>query len=85
MAEQLIGQVTHYFNKIGVAVVLVAKGELAVGDMIKFKNADQEFQQIVGSLEVDKQPVGKIGEGEEAGLKVDELVKQGWQVYKVVE
>ena len=85
MADDSIGQVTHYFNKIGVAVVLVTKGELAVGDTVKFANAEKEFQQVVGSLEIDKQPVGKIGEGEEAGMKVDEPVKEGWQIFKVEE
>lgn len=85
MPEELIGTVTHYFNKIGVAVVMVNKGELAVGDTAQFKHNDKEFQQVVGSLEIDRQPVGRIGEGEEAGMKVDEPVKEGWELYKVTE
>lgn len=83
MPEQLIGEITHYFDKIGVAVVKLSKGELAVGDTVKFKHGEKEFQQLVGSLEVEKQPVGKLKVGEEAGLKVNEPVKEGWQVYKL--
>ena len=85
MSEELIGKVTHFFNKISVAVIRVDKGELAVGDTVKFKHGEDEFQQLIGSLEVDKEPVGKLGKGEEAGTKVDEPVKEGWEVYKVVE
>lgn len=85
MPEQLIGEITHYFDKLGVAVVKLDKGTLSVGDMVKFKHGEKEFQQLIGSLEIDRQPVGKIKSGEEAGLKTDEPVKQGWQVYKVTE
>lgn len=85
MSEELIGKVTHYFDKIGVAVVKAEKGVLAVGDTVKFQHADKAFQQVVGSLEVDKIAVGKIKTGEEAGMKVDEPVKEGWEVYKIIE
>ena len=85
MADKLIGEVTHYYNKIGVAVIRIDNGKLAVGEQIKFKHGDKEFQQMVASLEIDRQPVGKIDKGEEAGLKVDEPVKEGWKVLKVSE
>jgi len=85
MPEELIGKVTHYFDRISVAVISLEKGELAVGDTVKFKQGEKEFQQLVGSLEVDKQPVGRMSQGEEAGTKVDEPVNEGWEVYKVVE
>ena len=85
MTEELIGKVTHYFDKIGVAVVKAEKAALAVGDIVKFQHADKAFQQMVGSLEVDKISVGKIKIGQEAGMKVDEPVKEGWEVYKIVE
>lgn len=83
MAEKLIGKVAHYFNKIGVAVVKVEKGTLAVGDTVHFKHGDRDFEQTVDSLQIDKEPVEKISAGEEAGLKVDEQVKEGDEMYKV--
>ena len=82
MAEKLIGKVTHYFNNIGVAVVKAEKSSLAVGDKVKFRHGEHEFEQAVDSLQVDKEPVKKIKKGEEAGLKVAEPVKEGWEVYK---
>lgn len=85
MPDKLIGKVTHYFDKIGVAVVKAENEGVAVGDSVKFKHGDKEFAQMIGSLEVDKISVGKIVAGQEAGLKVDEEVKEGWEVYKIVE
>ncbi len=85
MPEELIGKVTHYFNKIGVAVVKAEKGELAVGDTIHFKHGERDFEQQIVSMQVDKEPVEKIKKGEEAGMKVDEPVKEGDEVYKVTE
>ena len=34
MAEQLIGKVTHYFNKPQVAAIEITEGQLNVGDTI---------------------------------------------------
>lgn len=81
MDQLIIGQVTHYFAKIGVAVVKADKSGLKVGDRVKFAHAGKNFTQVVGSLQVNNQPVGSIKVGEEAGLKTDEPVKEGWLVY----
>ena len=79
---QKIGQVTHFYNKLGVAVVLLDKGTLSVGDAVSFKHGEHEFDQQVDSLQVDHAEVPSIKAGEEAGLKVNEPVKEGWGVYK---
>lgn len=77
-----IGTVTHFYNKIGVAVVAPDKGSLSVGDRVRFKHGTHEFDQTVESLQIDQQPVSMVKKGEEAGLKVDQPVKEGWEVYK---
>ena len=83
MADKLLGKVVHYFNKIGVAVVKAEKGGLAVGNKVKFKRGEDEFEQTIDSMQVDREPVEKIKKGKEAGMKVDQAVKEGWEVYKV--
>lgn len=85
MAEELIGKVVHFFNKIGVAVVKLDKGKLAVGETIKFKHGENEFEQTVDSMQIEKEAVEKIKKGQEAGMKVNEPVKEGWEIYKVTE
>ncbi|MDD5290840.1 MAG: hypothetical protein PHZ04_01870 [Patescibacteria group bacterium] len=77
-----IGTVTHYFGKIGVAVVVLAK-ELKVGEKIRFAGGKTDFEQEVNSLQMDKQPVAKAGKGESVGLKVNEKVRVGDEVYRV--
>ncbi|PIR06818.1 MAG: hypothetical protein COV55_02500 [Candidatus Komeilibacteria bacterium CG11_big_fil_rev_8_21_14_0_20_36_20] len=83
MAEKLIGKVIHYFDKIGVAVVKIDKGNLAVGDTIHILRGERDFQQQVESLQVEKEQVNKIKSGEEAGMKVDQPVKPGDAIYKI--
>lgn len=85
MPDQKIGKVTHYFDKIGVAVIKVDKGEVKVGEMLHFSHGNRDFYQNVSSLQVEHQPVEKIKTGEEAGMKVDSEVKPGDDVFKVIE
>lgn len=80
MAEKEIGKVTHYFDKIGVAVVKV-NGSLKVGDQVKFKTRDGEFEQAVDSMQVEHEPIEKTKKGDEVGMKVDQKVKEGDKVY----
>ena len=47
--EQLIGKVTHYFSKIGVAVVELS-GSLKVGDTIRIVGGDTDFSQTIESM-----------------------------------
>ena len=81
--EKLIGKITHYFGKISVGVVELTGGELKVGDKIHIKGSSTDLEQIVDSLQIDKQSVDKIGVGESAGLKVDGPVKENDEVYLV--
>ena len=82
MAETLIGKVIHYFDKIGVAVVRLSKGKLAVGDTVHFLHGERDFEQTVESLQVEREQVKSIKKGEEVGMKVDQPVKPGDAVYK---
>lgn len=83
--EKLIGKITHYFGKISVGVIELTEGKLKVGDKIHIKGGGTDLEQTVDSLQIDKQPVDKIGVGESAGLKVDGPVKENAQVYLVTE
>jgi len=45
MAEVLIGKVTDYFAKIGVAALVIENGELSLGDIIHFVGYTTDFEQ----------------------------------------
>lgn len=78
-----IGKVTHYFDKVGVAIINLTSGSLKAGQQIKFKHGDDEFTQTVESLQVDHKPVEEVKSGDAFGLKVDQPVKVGTEVYTV--
>jgi hypothetical protein len=40
-----IGKITHYYDKIGVAVIEVTNQQLKMGDLVKFSGHDHEFTQ----------------------------------------
>ncbi|MCD6402384.1 hypothetical protein J7L36_00815 [bacterium] len=80
---KLVGKITHYFGKVGVAVVKL-RDVLKVGDTIKIVGGiDTDFEQKVKSMEVDHKKVQTAKKGESIGLKVDKKVREGYQVYKL--
>jgi putative protease len=79
--EKLVGEITHYFGNIGVAVIK-ASDKIKVGDTIHVIGGDADFTQEVDSMEVDHQKVKEAKKGAEFGLKIDQKVREGYQVYK---
>lgn len=79
---KLIGKITHYFNKIGVAVIEL-EDVLRVGDTIRIVGGETDFTQVVESMEVEHQKVKEAKAGQSVGLKVNEKVREGYKVYKI--
>ncbi len=79
-----VGKVTHYFNKIGVAVIEL-KDKLKVGDKIHIKGATTDFTQVIESMQINHSPVQEAGYGQSIGLKVEDRVREGDIVYKIEE
>ena len=79
---KLIGKVTHYFSKIGVAIIELSDS-LKVGDTIRIIGSTVDITQEVDSIEVDHQKVEKAKKGDIIGLKVDEKVREDNKVYKI--
>lgn len=76
-----IGNVTHYYDKLGVVVINLTDGSLKAGQTIKFKKGDEEFSQEIESLQVDHQSVDEVKKGDSFGLKVNQPAKPGTLVY----
>jgi len=81
--EKLVGKITHYFTNIGVAVIEVTNGELKTGDKIHIKGATSDFEQEIGSLQIEHESVEKAKKGQSAGLKTDQQAREGDEVYKI--
>ena len=84
MAEQIIGVVTHYFGKIGVAALKITDGELRVGDTIRVKGHTSDFTQTVDSMQVEHESVEVARKGDEVGMKTTEYVRENDAIYKVM-
>lgn len=81
--DKPIGKVVHFYDKLGVAIVDLLSGGIKVGDQVKFKHGDEEFNQKVESLQVEHQSVDSVKKGDSFGLKVDKPTKPGTEVYLV--
>ena len=80
---KLIGEITHYFSKIEVAVIKLT-GTLKVGDTIRVVGGEEtDFTQIVDSMEIEHEKVETAKKGQSIGLKADQKVREGYKAYKV--
>ena len=77
-----IGEVTHYFSKLNVAVIDLSK-PLAKGDIIRIIGGETDFEQKIKSMEINGKKVEKVKAKDGFGLKVDKKVREGYKVYKV--
>lgn len=80
MDNQQIGKITHYYDKIGVAVVDLT-ADLKKGDTIKISGHDNEFSQQVTSMQMEHKQIESAKKGETVGLKIDQAVKKGDLLY----
>ncbi len=78
--EKPIGEVTHYFGGIQVAIVKFNK-PIKKGEMIKFKGATTEFSQEIESMQYDHKDIESAKKGQEVGIKIKEKVREGDLVY----
>lgn len=80
--KDLVGKVIHYYDKIGVAVIVLKKA-LKVGDKIKFVHGDNSFEQVVESMQLEHAQVTESKKGQEVAVKVDSEAKTGVLIYFV--
>jgi len=80
---KFIGKITHYFSNIEVAVIELVS-PLKMGEKIRVIGGQEtDFEQEVGSMQIDHKEVNVGKKGDSVGLKIDEKVHEGYKVYKV--
>ena len=80
--ERLIGEVTHYFPRIGVAAISL-DDDLNDGDEIEVRGAHSNFTQIVTSMQIEHRNIATASRGQEIGLRVDKSVQAGDKVFRM--
>lgn len=79
---KLIGKVTHYFGKVEAAIIELSDG-LKAGEKIRIVGGDTDFEQTVGSIEMDHKKINEAKSGDSVGVKMDQKVREGYKVYKL--
>ncbi len=84
MERQKIGEVFHYFSKIGVAAIRLTDGDLKVGDTIQVQGPTTDLTQVVDSMQIEQNAVPSATKGQSVGLKVKDKVREKDFVYRVL-
>jgi putative protease len=82
MAEKKIGKITHFFDNISVGIIEL-EDEIKIGDRVKFQGATTDFEQEITSMQYDHSDIESAGKGQEVGIKTDEKVREGDEVYLI--
>lgn len=76
-----VGKVSHFYNKINVAVIEV-KDSISVGDQIFIKGPTTDIKQTVDSIEIEHEKIKQATAGHSVGMKVKGRVRENDIVYK---
>ncbi|MCF6169685.1 MAG: U32 family peptidase [Bacteroidales bacterium] len=83
--KMLIGKVTNYFSKIGVAELKIESHDLKPGEEIKIIGPTTGvYEDVVEELRLELEPVPKAVKGDVCSMPVKSLVRRGDKLYKVV-
>ena len=78
--EKPIGEITHYYGGIGVAIVKFNKA-IKRGEMIAIRGNHTDFTQKIDSMQYNHKEIDKAEEGQEVGIKVEEKARENDKVY----
>jgi putative protease len=85
MAEgERIGRVSHYFDKISVAVLDLEKG-LKIGELVHFLGRHTDFRQEIQSMQIEHEAVEQVKAGQDVAVKVAQRVRRGDAVFRLSE
>jgi translation elongation factor EF-1alpha len=82
MSGKLVGEVNHFYNRIGVAVIDLVD-MLRVGDQVHFFGRSTDFRQEVASMQIEHEPITEAGKGQEIAMKVERRVRNHDKVYRL--
>ncbi len=84
MERKKVGEVFHFYGKIGVAAIKLTDSTLAIGDTVQIQGPTTNLEQTVDTLQIEHADVSRADVGQEVGMKVRERVRERDFVYKLV-
>ena len=82
--EREIGMVTHYWTDLGVAGIHLTE-PIDIGDHIHVLGHTTDFEQDVGSMQIEHRYVRHANPGDDVGIRVGEHVREHDHIYKLVQ
>ena len=79
---RLVGEVTHFLDKISVAIILLTK-PLKEGDILLIEGEDYMAIQPAEEMQIERKPVKTAKKGAHIGLKVKSEARVNGKVYKL--
>ena len=84
--KQFIGKILHYYPKINVALLRLNTGKLKPGDEIIITGKTTGIIKTkIETIEIHHKKVDEAIKGDEIGLKINNLVRKGDDLYKVIK
>src|SRR3989475_10955260 len=84
LERKKVGEVFHFYTKIGVAAIRVTDDGIAIGDTVQIQGPSTNLEQTVDALQIEHAVVARAGPGQEVGMKVRDRVREKDFVYKLI-
>ena len=84
MPEEIVGKVSSFFARPVVAAVELTE-KLKVGDKVHIKGHTTDMTLTISSMQINNVNVTEAKAGDSVGIKVDDRVRSGDIVYRVIE
>ena len=84
LERKKVGEVFHFYTKIGVAAIRVTDDGIAIGDTVQIQGPSTNLEQPVEALQIEHAVVSRAGPGQEVGMKVRDRVREKDFVYKLI-
>src|SRR2546429_9923750 len=72
LERKKVGEVFHFYGKIGVAAIRLTDDGIAIGDTVQIQGPSTNLEQTVDTLQMENAVVSRAERGQEVGLKVSE-------------
>ena len=79
-----IGEVTHYYDRISVAVIQLSS-QLSKGDRVHFLGHGSDFTQEITSIQVEHETINSAGKGSEVAIKTVKPVKPHTALFLITD
>ena len=82
MSGTRVGEITHFYNRLSVAVLKLTE-PIRVGDMLHLLGHNTDFRQKLESIQIEHKEVTEAGPGQDVAVTVAQKVHPGDAVFKV--